>query len=424
MPGKLLGLRWITLILLALAAIINFLARNTLSVAAAEKASPMPGELHMGPLEYSYVLLAFQLMIMLQPIVGYIIDRFGLRLGMTFFASLWSLISVAHAGVMSWPMLAALRGGLGFAEGTNNPAGMKAISQWFPAKERGIAGGIYNIGASFGSMIAPPLVAWAILTYNWRIAFVITGALGFFWAALWLLFYRDPKVHPALTDRERDYIAAGQEAHLDGGGARPRAFDLLRLRNMWGIALPRFLADPTWAALSFWLPSYFAKERGFDLKEIGLTAWMPFLAADLGCLFGPLVTHLVQRAGITLINARRATFTLGAFMMIGVAFTGFVADPYAALALLCLAGFAHQTLSVTVITMSTDLFKRNEVATAAGVAGTFGNGGVLLFNTAVGALVALIGYAPFFVALAAFDILGAIVLWTFVRQPRDDRSHA
>lgn len=424
MRRKILGLRWITLVLLALAAIINFLARNTLSVAAAEKASPMPGELHMGPLEYSYVLLAFQLMIMLQPIVGYIIDRFGLRLGMTLFASLWSVISMAHAGVTSWPILAALRGGLGFAEGTNNPAGMKAISEWFPAKERGFAGGIYNIGASFGSMIAPPLVAWAILTYNWRVAFVITGVLGLFWAVAWFFFYRDPKVHPALSDREREYIAVGQEAHLDGGGAKPRALDLLRLRNMWGIALPRFFADPTWAALSFWLPSYFAKERGFDLKEIGLTAWMPFLAADLGCLFGPFVAHVLQRAGVSLVNARRATFTLGAIMMIGVAFTGFVVNPYAALALLCLAGFAHQTLSVTVITMSTDLFKRNEVATAAGVAGTFGNAGVLVFNTAVGVLVVLIGYAPFFVALAVLDIIGAIVLWTLVQPPKQNAAHA
>lgn len=418
MRGKLYGLRWITLVLLALAAIINFLSRNTLSIAFTPGKSPMPDELHITEHEYSYILLAFQLMIMLQPVVGYIFDRIGLRLGMTIFASLWSFISMAHGLVTSWPMLAALRGGLGFAEGTNNPAGMKAISQWFPANERGLAGGIYNIGASFGSMIAPPLVAWAILAYNWRVAFVITGTAGLVWAVAWFLLYRDPNTHPALSDRERDHIAGGQEQHLDGGGAKPRALDLLRLRNMWGIALPRFLADPTWAALSFWLPSYFAKERGFDLKEIGLTAWMPFLAADLGCLFGPLVTAVFQRAGVTLIDARRATFSVGAIMMIGVAFTGFVANPYAALALLCLAGFAHQTLSVTVITMSTDLFKRNEVGTAAGVAGTFGNGGVLLFNTAVGALVALIGYAPFFVALAAFDILGAIVLWTLVRPQK------
>ncbi len=144
--------------------------------------------------------------------------------------------------------------------------------------------------------------------------------------------------------------------------------------------------------------------------------WMPFLAADLGCLFGPTVVLFLQRAGVGLINARRGAFTVGALMMTGVAFAGFVESPYTAIALICLAGFAHQTLSVTVITMSSDLFRRSEVATVAGMAGTFGNAGVLAFNTLVGALVAVFGYTPFFVALAALDIVGAIVLWSFVRE--------
>ena len=159
--------------------------------------------------------------------------------------------------------------------------------------------------------------------------------------------------------------------------------------------------------------------RGFDLKQIALFAWLPFLAADLGCMFGGTISLTLQKyAGMRLINARRSAFTVGALMMMGVAFAGTVQSPYVAVALLSLAGFAHQTLSVTVITMASDLFKRNEVATVAGMAGTCGNAGVLIFNLLIGALVMRIGYTPFFVGLAALDLLGALVLWSVVRERR------
>lgn len=406
------GLRWWMIGLIMLGSILNFLTRSTLSVAA----PTMLTDLRIGEREYSWILLAFQLAIMLQPVVGYLLDVVGLRLGMAVAAAFWSLANMAHGLAHSWPVLAALRGALGFAEGSANPAGMKVVAEWFPARERGLASGVYNIGASLGSMLAPPLVAWAILAYDWQAAFVVTGGLGLVWVVLWLVFYRPPSRHPALGDSERARIAAGREAFLDDSGARPPVLAILSQRNFWGIALPRLLADPTWAALTFWLPLYFVKVHHFDLKHIALYAWLPFLAADLGCLFGPMVVLTLQRFGIGLIDARRGAFTLGTILMLGVAATGFVADPYAALALLCLAAFAHQTLSVTVITMASDLFRRSEVATVAGMAGTCGNTGVLLFNTLVGIFVATIGYAPFFAALAALDVVGCLVLWSFVRE--------
>src|SRR5579871_1109100 len=195
--------------------------------------------------------------------------------------------------------------------------------------------------------------------------------------------------------------------------------EIIRQRNFWGIAIPRFLADPTWGALSFWLPLYLAKERNWDLKTIAMFSWLPFLAADFGCIFGGLLAAMLQKyVGVSLITARRLAFTAGAGLMISVAFAGRVDDPYLAILLFSLAGFAHQTLSVTVITMSSDLFRRSEVATVAGLAGTFGNAGVLLFTLMVGALVTQIGYAPFFACLSVLDILGAIVLWTLVRERR------
>jgi ACS family hexuronate transporter-like MFS transporter len=247
---------------------------------------------------------------------------------------------------------------------------------------------------------------------------VISGVLGLVWVGLWLTLYHSPARHPWLSDLERDYIATGQEKALSAAG-KPSIGEILRQRNFWGIAIPRFLADPTWGALSFWLPLYLAKERNWDLKTIAMYSWLPFLAADFGCIFGGILAQALQKhLGVSLITARRLAFTTGAGLMISVAFAGRVDDPYLAILLFSLAGFAHQTLSVTVITMSSDLFRRSEVATVTGLAGTCGNAGVLVFTLLVGALVARIGYAPFFVGLSILDIIGAIVLWTLVREPK------
>ena len=412
---KIIGLRWWIIGLVMLGGVVNYLTRSTLSVAA----PTILAQLHITTQQYSWITSAFQGTIMLQPIAGYVLDVVGLKYGVALFAFAWSLICMAHGLAHSWQAFAWLRGALGLAEGSANPTGMKATAEWFPAKERGLSGGIYNIGASVGSMAAPPLVIWAIVTYDWQMAFVITGGLGLVWVAMWLFFYDPPEKHAALTHKERDYIISGQEKYLQGESARPSIWKLLERRNFWGIALPRFLADPTWGTLTFWLPLYLSQARHFDLKHIALYAWMPFLAADLGCMFGPVVVLALQKRGVGLIDARRWAFTLGACMMTGVAFAGFVASPYLAIALISLAGFAHQTLSITVITMASDLFKRNEVGTVAGMQGTLGNFGLLLFNLLIGGLVTTIGYTPFFVALGVFDLAGAAILWTVVRPPQE-----
>ena len=413
---KLRGLRWWMMGLLMAGSIINYLTRSTLAVAAPN----MLNDLAITTQQYSWILSGFQIAIMLQPICGYVMDTIGLKLGFAMFATAWSFICMAHGLAGNWQMLFGLRSLLGFAEGSANPAGMKATAEWFPATERGLAGGFFNMGASLGSMLAAPLVAWAILTRSWQFAFVLTGLIGLVWVALWLACYESPARHRALSPAERDYILAGQESHLAGQG-RPSLAAVVRQRNFWGIAIPRFLADPTWGTLTFWLPLYLTTVRGFDLKQIALFAWLPFLAADLGCMFGGTIGITVQKyAGMRLIDARRTAFTVGALLMIGVAFAGTVQSPYVAVALLSLAGFAHQTLSVTVITMASDLFKRNEVATVAGMAGTCGNAGVLIFSLLMGVLVSRIGYTPFFIGLAALDLLGAVILWSVVRDPRHD----
>src|SRR6187200_178511 len=196
------GLRWWMISLLMLGAIINYLTRSTLAVAA----PTIMGDLGITTRQYSWIVGAFQGAIMLQPICGYVMDVVGLKFGFALFALSWSVISMSHGLAGSWTALFWLRGLLGLAEGSANPAGMKATSEWFPARERRLAGGVFNIGASVGSMLAPPLVAWAILTYNWQSAFVLTGGIGIVWVVLWLLFFDTPDRHRALSPEERQLI--------------------------------------------------------------------------------------------------------------------------------------------------------------------------------------------------------------------------
>ncbi|RYD54524.1 MAG: MFS transporter, partial [Sphingomonadales bacterium] len=395
--------------------VINYLVRQTLGVAVATDA--FKADVPMTKEQYSWVTGVFQGFIMMQPVVGYILDRIGLRTGMAIFATAWAVLIAAHGWVTNWQALAALRGALGFAEGTSHTLGLKVVSEWFPAKERGFAGGIYNLGASAGIALAGPLVAISIVWWDWRAAFYVAAVLAILWVLLWLRYYRSPEQHPDLAPEELALIQSGQEAHIQAEGDKPPILSLLGRRNFWGIALPRFLADPTWATLTFWLPLYLSEVRGFDLKELAIAVILPFVAADLGCLFGPAVVVWLERRGIALIDARRWTFTLGAALMTSMLFVGSVTSPYMAVALLSIGAFAHQTLSVTCITLATDLFRKNEMGTVAGMAGTMANLGVMIFTLLIGALVTQIGYTPFFIALAVMDLIAAAILWTLVVKP-------
>jgi len=395
------------------AMILNYLSRSILGVAA----PAIMDEQGMTTEQYSWVTGAFQVGIMLQPVAGYILDVIGLKLGLFLFVSAWSLLTMAHGLATGWLSFAWLRGALGMVEGAGQPAGMKVVAEWFPARERGLAGGIYNIGASFGAVFAPPLVAWAIYQGDWRLAFYVTGALGLIWVIPWLFWYAPPGKHRAISEKERAHILDGQEPGLKAKIQRPVLRKLLKRRELWAIAAARFLADPVWGMLSMWMPLYLMTVRNFDLKEIALFAWLPFLAADLGCLFGPAVAAWLHRRGMHLIDARRVAFTVGAVLMTGMMFVTTVESPVLAVALLCLGGFAHQTLSVTVITMSSDLFPQSEVGTATGTAGLAANLGVLIFTLVLGSMVDQVGYQPFFILLGVVDLLGALLLWTLIRKP-------
>jgi ACS family hexuronate transporter-like MFS transporter len=353
-------------------------------------------------------------------VCGYVLDFLGLKLGFALFAVAWSVANLLHAFATGWGSLAFFRGLLGLSEASAIPAGIKAISEWFPAKERSVAVGYFNAGTSLGALLAPPLVIWVLLQSSWQMAFVVTGALGFIFAVLWWLFYRSPKNHRLLTEKEHDYILAGQDSKATAEELKPPpVLEIISSARFWGIAIPRFLAEPAWQTFNFWIPLYLASERHMNLKDIAVFAWLPFLAADLGGIFGGYLSpFLMKYFKVKLIPSRIAGIALGAILMIGPGCIGLAASPYLAIGLFCIGGFAHQMISALLNTLCADVFDPHEVATANGLTGTASWTGGLTFTLVVGALATTIGYTPLFACLTLFDIVGAIVVITLVGRVR------
>jgi ACS family hexuronate transporter-like MFS transporter len=404
------GLRWWIVGLVCLGVVANYLARNSLAVLGPQL------KLKMGfsTQQYSYVVAAFQLAYtVMQPVCGWVIDRLGLRLSFALFAIAWSVIGALHGAAGGWRSLAVLRGLLGLNQACAIPAGVKSVAEWFPGKERSVAVGYFNAGTSLGAMLAPPVVVWLALRWNWRAAFAVTGLVGIFWSALWWAFYRAPADHPALGAAERDHILAGR---VETRGPRASARDIVKRRGFWAIAIPRFLAEPAWQTFSFWVPLYLATERHMDLKGIALFAWLPFLAAEFGGILGGYLSpFLMRRCGLSLIGSRVATVGIGAVIMIGPGCVGLAGTPGVAIALFCFGGFAHQIISGLLNTLTTDVFAQSEVGTANGLTGMASWTGGLLFSLLVGALAERMGYGPLFVCLSVFDLLGAAILVSLLR---------
>jgi ACS family hexuronate transporter-like MFS transporter len=408
-------LRWWIVGLVCVGTILNYLARNSLGVLAPQ----LIGELHFSTREYSWVVASFQLAYtVMQPICGAIIDSLGLKVAFTLFAVAWSLANMAHGLAGGWMSLAFFRGLLGVSEAAAIPAGVKAVSEWFPAKDRSVAVGYFNAGTSLGALIAPPVVIWLSLTYGWRAAFVATGAIGLVWALAWYLLYDSPDRHPALSAEQRALAPAIVEA---SDQAPVPLAGLLRQRVFWALAIPRFLAEPAWQTFSFWIPLYLARERGMDLKHIALFAWLPFLAADAGGILGGYLSpFLMKRFRLGLLTSRAAGIAMAALLMIAPGCVGLAVSPYMAIALFCIGGFAHQVISVLINTLTTDVFPREAVARANGLVGMFGWSGGLVFSLLIGALADSVGFAPLFSLLAIFDILGAMVLFALLRPVQLD----
>src|SRR3954471_17268212 len=352
----------------------------------------------------------------MQPIAGFITDLIGLRLGYILFALTWGTACALHALAGSWQSMAGFRALLGIGEAAAIPSGVKMSTNWFPPKERSIATGWFNTGSSVGAMIAPPFVVWLSLTWSWQIAFIVTGSMAVCLSILWLLLYRDPEKHPRLSDEERAYIVGDEPTTAL---PKPSMKDVLAKKQFWGIATARFLTEPAWQTFSYWIPLYMVTARGMDIKQFALFAWLPFLAADIGCIAGGYVSpFFANRFRMSLVNSRIAGIGIGALCMIGPGLIGLVVSPIAAILLFSLGGFAHQMLSSLLYALVTDTFEKQDVATATGFAGMAGYLGGTLFTVLIGQLATTIGYEPLFVCLSVFDIVALLVVWVVLGERR------
>ena len=410
------NLRWWMLGMFLLGVTVNYITRNSLGILAPE----LKNSLNMSTEQYSWVVAGFQLAYTLfQPVCGWLIDVIGLKMGFLICALIWSVTCLLHAGAGSWLHLALLRFVMGASEAAATPANAKAIGDWFPKQERPVAAGWAGVGFSVGAMLAPPIIYLAHISFGWQGAFLLTGGLGLLWVGLWWWGYHAPDRHPRLSDEERAFINQDNEAV----GEKLPFFTALKVigkeKKFYGIAIPAFLAEPAWAVLSFWVPLYLANERGMDLKQIVMFAWLPFLAADLGSVASGYLTKLYVRwFGLTRVNSIVASSVTGALLMVSLALMTLVDDPWLAIALISVGGFGHQVISCMLSALVVGRFDRRQMATVNGMRGSCAWIASFIFSLIIGVTADTIGFNPLFVAMGFFDLIGAVFLVMLIAERR------
>ncbi len=410
---KIRNLRWYIAGLLMLATTVNYLDRQTLSVAA----PVIREQFNLSNEDYGAITSAFLLAYgIMHPLSGRLIDWIGTRAGFALAVIWWSIANVAHAFAGGFRSLATMRFLLGIGEAGNFPAAIKSISEWFPAKERTVATGIMNIGAGAGAVIAPPLVGWLIWAHGWQAAFVVTGLSGFVWVVLWLMLYHHPDRHPNLSPEEGYLIRTGQvETEIEDGGGRGVWQETLRRKELWGLMLARLISDPGWFFYLLWLPNYLSTARGFDLGRIAMFAWVPYLGADFGSLIGGFVSAFFVKRGFPILTARKMSMAIFAAMM-PVAIPAVRAEsPYVAILFITIATTAHQAWAASLLTLPADLFPKRAVASAYGFTGMCGMIGSAMFSPLVGRVVDRFGYVPVFTMVGFLHPVAILVILAFVR---------
>ncbi|HEY3057229.1 MAG TPA: MFS transporter [Thermoanaerobaculia bacterium] len=407
-------MKWIIIGLVFLATLINYIDRLTISVLA----PVITKDLGLNNLEFgsiaTWFLLAYTVS---QALSGRLYDRIGTRLGFTVSIAVWSLAAMATATARSLFSLSFFRFLLGAGEAGNWPGAAKAVAEWFPVRERAFGMAIFNSGAALGAVIAPPLIVFLQLRYGWQSTFLVTGTLGLLWLPLWLSVYRSPEKqeqHVILSAEEREGPQQGLTRSFavsaDQDDVKWR--DLLQHRQTWAIVLARFIVDPTWWLYITWLPKYLNDARGFSLTKIGLFAWIPYLAADIGSLLGGWLSGYLIARGWSVDRARKSVILGAALLMPAGIFAVRADDAMNALALMCVVLFAFQVWINNVQTLPSDFFPQGAVASVAGLGGTGAGIGSMIFIFATGWVVDHFSYSPIFTAAGLLGPLGTLVLFS------------
>ncbi|AWW28789.1 MFS transporter [Echinicola strongylocentroti] len=413
---KMKGLRWWIIGLIFLATVINYIDRTAISVM-------WPGiseELGFTKYHYAIMLNVFMVAYALgQSLSGRMFDKIGTRMGYVVSIMVWGASTALHSvarGLISFSIFRAM---LGLSEAGNWPGAVKSNAEWFPIKERAIAQGIFNAGASMGSVIAPPLIAMLYVGYGWRVTFFIVGSLVLIWVIPWLIINKaTPNKHPWLSDEERDHILEGrQERDIKEEGKVLSLSEILSHRESWAVLVSRFFLEPIWWLFVGWMPIYLADKYGFDVKEIGFFAWVPYVGAGLGSLAGGWFSgRLITKTG-SVDKARKTTISIGAVLMfLGLVATILMANtPEKFVGIVALVLFGFQFSISNVQTLPSDLFSGKSVGTLAGFGGTVGVLSVILMNFLI-PVITQESYTPAFVAIALFVPLGVIAIYVLCKK--------
>jgi ACS family hexuronate transporter-like MFS transporter len=413
---KIKGLRWLMVGLIFLVTVINYIDRQTVSVLK----TSISQDLGLSNADYAAIQNSFLLFYGISQMVsGRLYDVIGTRLGFVFSIVVWSGAAAAHAAARTASSFGVFRAALGFGEAGNWPGAAKVVGEWFPVRERAFGMGIFNTGAAVGGALSPPIIAWLATVYGWRATFIVTGALGFIWLALWLVLFRAPGRHPWITEAERAHILDGATGTTSGPAWRPRWLQLLTYRQTWAVVMGRFITDPIWWLYIFWLPSYLQEARGFSLRQVGQSAWVPFLAAGIGALGGGYASGALISRGWTVNRARKAVMIFGALLTSAGILAMRASDPYVALGWMAVVLFGFQVWINNLQTLPSDFFPNTAVGSVFGLGGAAAALASILFTWGTGQVVDAFGYTPVFVVAGLLGPLGLVVtLWLAGRIDR------
>ena len=400
--------RWGICALLFFATTINYIDRQMISVLK----PTLQGEYGWTETTYANIIFSFQLAYAIGYVIfGRLIDKLGARFGYSLAAGIWGLAAMAHAGANSATHFMMARFALGLGESGNFPAGVKAVAEWFPKKERAFAIGIFNAGANIGAIITPLIAPILVLYFGWRVAFLFTGVLVFVWIAVWWTVYRSPREKKNLTQAELDYI----ESDPADAPGDVKWLPLLRHRQTWAYAVGKFMIDPIWWFFLFWLPDFFAKQHGLDLKTFGLPLAAIYILSDVGSVGGGWLSSMLIKRGWSVNAGRKIAMLVCALCVPPVMLAPGVDSVWGAVLLIGLATAAHQGFSANLYTLPSDLFPRKAVGAIIGIGGTIGAiGGMFMAKFTGWVLDATGSYLPMFVVAGSSYLLALLFIHLLV----------
>jgi len=384
---KIKNYRWIIVSLLFFATTINYVDRQIIGLLK----PILEVEFNWSESDFAHIVMAFTaayaigLMVM-----GRLIDKIGTRVGYTLIIALWSVAGMLHALARNALQFSLARFGLGIGEAGNFPAGVKAISEWFPRKERGLATGIFNSGPSVGVVMALLIVPWILSRYSWHEVFWITGASGFIWLIFWLIFYEIPEKQKRLSKEEYSLILDGKdiEAGQQNSDSRVKIkwHRLFAFPQTWALITGKGLIDPIFWFFLFWLPSYFSSAYELDLKKPSLELIIIYSATTIGSVLGGYFSSLLIKKGWKVMKARKTALFIFAVLELTIILAQYTTAAWMAVAIISLAVAVHQAWATNVFTMASDMFPSEAVGSVTGIAGMAGAVGGILFPLLVGFL--------------------------------------